>query len=216
MTDNSPHHPGVTGPLRFFAQVISVLFHPLFTGVWMMAYITFLHPTIFIAVSPQSRLLKMLTFVNNNVVFPMLVVLLLRGLGFSKSVFLRTQQERIVPYIASIIFFFWTWNVFNHQPDAPQVLRDMCQGIFFAVCAALLLNNYFKISMHAIGMGGMFGVCLVIMLSGAAFSPWPLAASVFLSGLVSSARLIASDHEPGDIVTGLLVGLLAQLVAWWI
>jgi hypothetical protein len=39
---------------------------------------------------------------------------------------------------------------------------------------------------------------------------------VFLSGLVSTARLIVSDHEPGDIVTGLLVGLLAQLVAWWI
>jgi hypothetical protein len=215
MTDHSPH-PGFAGPLRVSAQIISVLFHPLFTGVWMMAYITYLHPTIFIAVSEQARLLKMLTFVNNNVVFPLLVVLLLKGLGFSQSVFLRTQKERIVPYIACIIFFFWTWNVFNHQPDAPQILRDMCQGIFFGACAALLLNNYFKISMHAIGMGGMAGLFLVIALSGASFSPWPMAAAIFLSGLVSTARLIVSDHEPGDIVTGLLVGLLAQLVAWWI
>ena len=214
--NDQPSHPVFTAPVRIFAQAVSVLFHPLFTGVWMMAYITFLHPTLFIAVSGQGRWLKLITFVNNNLVFPLLVVLLLRGLGFSQSVLLRTQKERIVPYIASIIFFFWTWNVFNHQPDAPQVLRDMCQGMFFSACAALILNSYFKISMHAIGMGGMIGLFLVIAFQGQAFTPWPMAAAIFLTGLVSSARLIVSDHQPGDIVTGLLLGFLAQVAAWWI
>lgn len=206
--------PAFPAPARIFSQIISILFHPLFTGVWMMAYITYLHPTLFIAVSEQSRLLKLVTFVNNNLVFPLLVVFLLKGLGFSQSVLLRTQKERIIPYVSCIIFFFWTWNVFNHQPDAPQVLRDMCQGIFFAVCGALILNSYFKISMHAIGMGGMIGMLLVIMFSGQAYSPWPLVAAIFLTGLVSTARLMVSDHRPFDIVSGLMLGLLAQIVAW--
>jgi hypothetical protein len=205
-----------SAPLRFFAQVVSVVFHPLCTGVWMMLYITYLHPTLFLAVSAQSRLLKTATFVNNNLVFPMLVVLLMRGLGFSKSILLHDRKERIVPYMASIIFFFWTWNVFNHHPDVPPVLNSMSQGIFFAACGALVLNTYYKISMHAIGMGGLVGMMLGIALDGQAYSLLPLGFSILLAGLVSSARLIVSDHRPFDLVSGFLLGLSAQLVARWL
>ena len=205
-----------TAPLRFLAQVVSVVFHPLCTGVWMMLYITYVHPTLFIAVSPQSRLLKTVTFVNNNLVFPMLVVLLLRGLGFSKSILLHNRKERIVPYMASIIFFFWTWNVFNHQPDVPAVLNNMSQGIFFAACGAIVLNTYFKVSMHAIGMGGLVGMMLGIALDGQAYSLMPLGIAILLSGLVSSARLVVSDHRPVDLFTGFLLGFAAQMVARWL
>lgn len=203
-------------PMRFFAQVVSVVFHPLCTGVWMMLYITFLHPTLFIAVSERSRLLKTATFVNNNLVFPMLVVLLMRGLGFSNSILLHNRKERIVPYMASIIFFFWTWNVFNHQPDAPAVLNSMSQGIFFAACGALVLNTYFKVSMHAIGMGGLVGMMLGIALDGQAYSLLPLGIAILLSGLVSSARLMVSDHRPVDLITGFVLGLSAQMIARWL
>ena len=205
--------PAYSAFTRVMARIMSILFHPLLVGVWMMAYVTFIHPTLFLAVSDRSRLLKMATFTNNNLVFPLLVVLLLKGLGFSSSIFLRTQKERIVPYIASVIFFFWTWNVFNHQEDAPQALRDMCQGIFFAASAGLVLNSYFKISMHAIGMGGLVGFMLMLALQGQAYSLLPLAASLLLSGLVCTARLIDSDHYPFDILSGFLMGFLAQWVA---
>lgn len=181
-----------------------------------MAYITLVHPTLFLAVSGQSKILKLVTFANNNLVFPLLVVLLMKGLGFSPSIYLKTQKERIVPYIASVIFFFWTWNVFNHQEDAPQVLRDMCQGIFFAASAALVLNSYYKISMHAIGMGGFTGLMLVLAWQGQAYSLVPLVLVLLLSGLVCSMRLIDSDHRPFDLLSGYIIGLLAQLVATWV
>jgi hypothetical protein len=203
-------------PLLFSARLISILFHPLFIGVWMMAYITFFHPTIFLAVGDKSRMFKFITFVNNNVVFPLLVVLLMKGLGFSQSVYLRTQKERIVPYVASITFFFWTWNVFTHQPDAPEILQDMCQGMFFSACAALVFNSYFKISMHAIGVGGLMGLMLMISFYGQSYALWPFAVAVLIAGLVCTSRLMLSDHIPLDIVMGILVGLLGQLVAWWI
>jgi hypothetical protein len=203
-------------PLRFLAQMVSVVFHPLCTGVWMMLYITYVHPTLFIAVSASGRLLKTATFVNNNLVFPMLVVLLMRGLGFSKSILLHNRKERIVPYMASIIFFFWTWNVFNHQPDAPAVLTNMTQGIFFAACGALVLNTYYKVSMHAIGMGGLVGMMLMIALDGQAYSLLPLGLSILITGIVSSARLMVSDHRPFDLASGFVLGLAAQLVARWL
>jgi hypothetical protein len=212
----STHPQPIPAPMRFLAQLVSVVFHPLCTGAWMMLYITYVHPTLFIAVSEQSRLLKTATFVNNNLVFPMLVVLLMRGLGFSSSILLHNRKERIVPYMASIIFFFWTWNVFDHQADVPAVLNNMSQGIFFAACGALVLNTYYKVSMHAIGMGGLVGMMLGIALDGQAYSLIPLGLAVLLAGLVSSARLMVSDHRPFDLLSGFLLGLTAQLIARWV
>lgn len=203
-------------PLIGGAKIISFLLHPLFVGVMMMFYITYMHPTIFIAVSEKGRFYKFLTFVVNNVMFPVLVVLLLKGLGFTKSVILDTQKERIIPYVASIIFFFNSYNTFRNQPDSPQILTDMCQGIFLSVCLALVLNNFSKISMHAIGMGGMLGLVIVIIFTGQAYAIWPLTVAVLLTGLVCTARLIVSDHTKEDLVLGLMLGIGTQIFSWWL
>lgn len=203
-------------PVLLGAKFVSFIFHPLFAGVMMMIYITYLHPTFFIAVSEKGRFYKLLTFLVNNVMFPVLVVFLLRGLGFTKSIFLRDQKERIIPYVSSIIFFFNAYNTFRNQPDSPEILTGMCQGIFLAACLALVLNNFSKISMHAIGMGGMLGLMMVILFSGQAFSVWPMALAVLFTGLVCSARLIASDHTKEDIILGLIIGIFTQLFSWWI
>jgi hypothetical protein len=206
----------ISGPGRFLARLISFLFHPLLVGILMTAYLIYVHPAYFLAVSKQGKLFKLLTFANNTFVFPFLIVLLLRGLGFTQSIYLHTQRERIIPYVASMVFFFWTWYVFRNQADTPRVLTDMCQGIFISSCLALILNNFFKISMHAIGMGGLLGLMLVVLYSGQAFSAWPVMVAVLLAGLVCSARLAVSDHQPGDILAGLLVGMGCQLFAWWV
>ena len=203
-------------PLIGGAKIISFLLHPLFVGMMMMFYITYLHPTIFIAVSEKGRFYKFLTFVVNNVMFPVLVVLLLKGLGFTKSVILDTQKERIIPYVASIIFFFNSYNTFRNQPDSPQILTDMCQGIFLSVCLALVLNNFSKISMHAIGVGGMLGLVMVIIFTGQAYAIWPLTIAILLTGLVCTARLIVSDHSKEDLVLGLMLGIGTQIFSWWL
>jgi hypothetical protein len=213
---------GITAPSPFSkpliagAKIISFLFHPLFIGVLMMYYITYIHPTLFIAVSEQAKFFKFLTFVVNNVMFPVLVVLLLKGLGFATSIQLGTQKERIVPYVASIIFFFNSYNTFRNQPDSPEILTDMCLGIFLSACLSLVMNNFSKISMHAIGVGGMFGLAMIIILSGQAYAVWPLSIAILLTGLVCSARLIASDHSQEDLVLGLIIGIGTQLFAWWL
>jgi hypothetical protein len=198
------------------AKIVSFILHPLFVGVMMMFYISYIHPTLFIAVSDKGRFYKFLTFVVNNVMFPVLVVLLLKGLGFTKSIQLNTQKERIIPYVASVIFFFNSYNTFRNQPDSPEILTDMCLGIFLSACIALVQNNFSKISMHGIGIGGMLGLEMVIIFTGQAYAVWPLAMAIFLTGLICTARLIASDHSKEDLLLGLTVGIGTQLFAWWL
>ncbi|MCE2756697.1 MAG: hypothetical protein ACK5F9_05515 [Bacteroidota bacterium] len=198
------------------AGFISVLFHPLFIGAMMAAYLLFIHPSYFIGFSDRARLMKLLIVINNNVFFPLVVVGLLRGLGFNKSFLLKTQKERIVPYIASITFFFWSYYVFKNQTGTPEVMVGMCRGMFLSAAASLLLNNYFKISMHAVGIGGLLGLVTVSILDGSQYAGIPVLVALFLSGITITSRKIVSDHSWFDLISGLLVGFLFQLISLWI
>jgi hypothetical protein len=198
-----------------FSRVISILFHPLFVGVYMAFFLLFIHPTYFLGFNEKSKLLKLLTVINNNVFFPLLVVALLRGLGFNKSVKLETQKERIIPYIASITFFFWTYYVFRSQPENPTILVVMCRGMFMASSIALIANSYFKISMHAIACGGLLGLLYLAMYDGTISSGLPMMIGIFITGLVLTSRKIISDHKWFDLVIGFLVGLISQLTGIW-
>lgn len=201
--------------IRLIAKLVSVIFHPLVVGVIMAAYLLFFHPSYFIGFSEKAKLLKLLAVINNNVFFPLLVVALLKALGFNKSILLNTQKERIVPYIASITFFFWTYYIFRNQPETPRALVYMCRGMFIAASAALILNNYYKISMHAIGVGGLLGLVVVTVYDGTLSSGLPIVLALIISGLVVTARRIASDHQWFDIISGFIIGFLFQLLALW-
>lgn len=198
------------------SKIISVLFHPLFVSVFMAAYLLFVHPSYFVGFSERAKWMKLLIVVNNNLFFPLVLVGLLRGLGFNKSILLKTQKERIVPYIASITFFFWSYYVFKHQPETPKVLVGMCRGMFLSSAVALLLNNYFKISMHGIGIGGMIGLVILSVWDTSQFMGLPMLIAFLIGGLTITARKIASDHSWFDLIAGVIIGFAFQLISLWI
>lgn len=199
--------------MKIAAKFISFILHPLLICVYMAFYVIYINPYYFQYSTPLNKFFQLVTVANNNFVFPVLVVLLLKGLGFNESIYLRTQKERIVPYMACIIFFFWTWYVFYNNVEIPQVLKDAMQGVFYAAIAGSIANIYIKISMHAMGMGGLLGMIVVILFDGHLYHLWPLVASVLLTGIVISARMVASDHKNGDLLIGLITGFVAQMVA---
>jgi hypothetical protein len=202
--------------ISVLAKIVSYVFHPLFVGVMMAGYLIFVHPYFFVGFSEKQKMLKLLAVINNNVFFPLIVVVLLRALGFNKSLLLQTQKERIVPYLASITFFFWSYYVFKNQPEVPRVLVYMCRGMFISAAVALVLNNNYKISMHAIGVGGLMGLMTVILYNGNLDSGLPMMLSLLVTGAVMTARKIVSDHHWFDIITGFLLGFATQLIALWV
>lgn len=202
------HSPGI----NFFAQLLSYIFHPLFIPLYVTAFLEFVHPTYFSGFSVLGKKKLFLLVTINAFVFPLITVLLLKGLKFIDSIYLKTQRDRIIPYIASSTFFFWTQYVLREQNYVPRILVAFMFGIFIATSAALIANIYYKISMHAIGMGGLLGLFLVIMLQNTMLMTWPLSLAFLLTGMVSTSRMIVSDHRPKEIYTGLFLGLACQLV----
>jgi len=200
--------------VRFFAQLFSVVFHPLFIPFYVVAFLIYYHPSYFSGFSNYIKLKLLYTTALNTIFFPAIAVLLMKGLGFIKSVFLHTQQDRIGPYLANMIFYFWAARVFfKFQPELSPVLASFMTGVFITTSIALIANIFYKISMHAIGCGGLLGIFLIIMNSNSMLMTWPLCIALLITGVVCSSRLLISNHTQKEIYMGLLVGLICQFAA---
>ncbi len=203
-----------SGVIIFLAKFISYVFHPLFIPLYVCWYLVFIHHGFFAGFGDKAKTWVMLRIALNMVFFPALTVLLLKGVGFIESIFLRNQRDRIIPYMAAGVFFFWMYLVFRNQPDVPKILTAFTFGVFLTSSVSLIANIYFKISMHAVGCGGMIGL-MIVVLNHNASSPFtlPLIIAILITGIVCTSRLIVSDHTQKDIYLGLFCGFVCQLFA---
>jgi len=199
--------------LRWTARVISVIFHPLFIPVymgWFFVYGIRLFPQL----DEWTKTKLMLSFGVNYMLLPLITLLLAKALGFIQSIFLNTQKDRIIPYVATGIFYFWVWYVFKNQ-NFPREVVMFALAVFLASSLGLIVNSYIKVSMHAISFGV---VALFMMILGFTtdlnYGPY-IALAFFIAGLVCTARLINNDHRPAEVYAGLLVGAIAQGIAFF-
>jgi hypothetical protein len=219
--ESAPLNSNIEFPriLKFIAHIISVVFHPLFIPLYSAWYITFVHPLFFTGMNDTVRYWILIRVSINMVLLQGVTVLLLKGVGFIDSIFLRSQRDRIIPYITAGIFYFWMYLVFHNQLFVPLILPAFVFGAFLATSAALIANIYFKVSMHAIGVGGLLGLLLVILFytHSAIAVAAPLMITLLITGLVCTSRLMVSDHKQGDIYAGLFLGIVCQFIgAMWV
>jgi hypothetical protein len=210
------HIAGIKFPFvtRMLAHFFSYVFHPLFVPLYIIGFLIFVHPSYFAGFTTGEKYRLLLSTALNTVLFPAFAVLLMKGLGFIKSIFLRTQQDRIGPYLSSMIFYFWTaWVFFKSSPQLALILPSFMTGVFLTTVVGLLSNIYFKISMHAMGMGGALGLFIIIVMYNSMLMTWPLGIAVLLTGIVCTSRLIVSDHTSKEIYLGLFFGFLCQVAA---
>ena len=202
------------GVVLFFANLFSFIFHPLFITSYIIAFLIFLHPGAFTGFDPQLKTFRFLTVFLFTTFFPAFSVFLTWRLKLIKSLYLSTTRERLIPYVLTMFFYFWTWYVFRNLPDSPVMVVHLLFGSFLAICGGWMCNIFFKISMHGIAMGGLLIFFILFAFSDSYSSGLYLSLAVFITGIVCTSRLIVSDHSPFEIYTGLMVGMLAQFVAW--
>lgn len=199
--------------IRVPAIILSWIFHPIFIPAYVIAFMVYLHPTYFAGFSQQAKQQTLLVVLLNMVFFPLLSIVLLKALGFIESIYLHTQRDRIIPYIACSIFYFWAYLVFKKQGIYPNVLPSFIFGVFLSCNAALMANIYQKISIHAMGVGGWLGFFLVVAFSQTMLMTWPVSMVILIAGLVCTSRLLISDHTNKELYTGFFLGVICQFIA---
>ena len=194
------------------AILISYVFHPIFLVPLMAACLLYWTPGLYLGVFPEEKLRAILTITLNTVFFPLITVLLARALQFIKSLQMRDRRDRIIPYVATLTWYFWAWRVMNYLPGNPPPMVAMLFGVFLSASAGLVLNSFLKISMHTIGVGGLVMFILLLGWQGAQGTALFLALAFLIAGLVWTARASVSDHTRRELALGFLVGMACQVM----
>lgn len=196
--------------MQVFARFISYLFHP----IWMPLYVVliFWEMNGRVHFYPESNVwfyILLVIFIN-SILIPLLMFWMMKRLNIISSLSMDRKQDRLVPFLITGIFYITTWFVFYNLG-----IMDLVAYLFIVaallVFLAILVNLFWKISIHSMSMGAMS--VFIVYLTAAHFlnSSWPAYGIVLLSGLVGFSRLKLKSHSPAQIYVGYLLGVLVTI-----
>ena len=203
--------------VKYIAHLLSYVLHPLFIPTYFFLFLMQVLPFEFVGISEWQLKMRLFSVAWLTAFFPAFAVFLLWRLKLSDSIFLRTQKERIIPYVITMFFYWWMYYLSRNFTDQPIALKFFYLGIFVASAIGMTVNNFMKVSLHAMGIAGLTtAVILVSVFYPVNNAVWVLFA-VLLTALVISARLVVSDHTKKELVVGLFIGVLTQVAAYlWV
>lgn len=201
--------------LKYVGNFISYIVHPLFIPTYFFLYLMQVLPYEFVGITEWQLTLRLFSVFWLTAFFPAFAVFLMWRLKLSDSIFLRTQRERIIPYVITMFFYWWMYYLSRNFTDQPLALKFFYFGIFIATAIGLIVNNFMKVSLHGMGVGGLL---TAVILVGFHYSIdnaiWTLLA-IIITALVISARMLVSDHSKQELILGLFIGLLTQVMAYF-
>lgn len=199
--------------LKTVANIISVLLHPMFMPIYCTLLWHHFSPQDFVNFPAKklSGLWGMMLI--NTLLFPAVLVLLLKGLGFIKSILMKETKERMIPLIGIMIFYFWPYLVAKNL-EAPEAARILLLGNFWAVIVVFVATLFTKISMHSSGIGTAIGFVFVLSLLHNDLLITPLALCLFAAISIVWARHYLAAHSKLELALGLISGIVAQFAAY--
>lgn len=194
--------------MRRFAEVLSVIFHPLLMPL-ACTFIAFQFDWFVRgALIPEQISLIYLIVVLSTIIFPVVNILFLRWYGVISSLTMPIRKERTAPFISTLFFFALGYYMIR-KGNLPQAVYSILFGAIIALIAVILINFKWKISAHAVGILGALGTTAGLFYIHSFGNIVLLSGVVLLGGLVLTSRLILKTHTPAQVYVGAILGFFA-------
>jgi hypothetical protein len=199
---------------HFFAQALSFILQPLLMPLYSVGTL-FLYTNLQ-EIYPDYLWRFLVPIFILSYLAPVLFIFILIKLKIAKDFSLVERRDRILPYLMTCIsciilvyyfyyighIYFWMLGVFT----IPVIIL-----IF-----AFLVNLFFGISPHMLGIGGLLGGMMSVCFNVKGTNPFVLFILLFLlAGFLAVARLQLKRDTPSQVYCGFVVGfVLAYLCVW--
>lgn len=189
--------------------MLSAVFRPTYypivgTSILFSCTILRLFPMVFIIW--QLALVYLFT-----IVLPALGVFIYRRLHGWSAQELRKRHKRFVPYLIYIWSYMGLMYIFTIT-HMPHFLMAIIGISLIIQCVCVLVNIWWKVSMHSAGSGGVIGA-IVAYSAIFGFNPiWWLCLTVLVSGCVMTSRMVLRQHTLAQVLGGTLIGIVCGIV----
>ncbi len=204
------HNPTESPALRAIANTLSGIFSPLFVPTFTLLLALWVSP---LASAPESaRLLSSVVIFLVTAIIPLGVIIGMMRAGKVSDLAISDRRQRTIPFAVTAVCYVAA-GIYLHVCRAPGWLCLFFVGAAVAAVCALVISLWWKISAHALAMGGMCGMLVWLALNHLSGSnPVPLLiAAIVLSGAVASSRVYLERHTAMQTYAGWLLALVLAL-----
>lgn len=187
------------------AQILSYLFHPLLIPSCIVVIFMFVPEGSYFEMPLRSSLLLLAFVFLSTFIFPVLLLLTLKNLKVISNFQMNTKRERVFPLVMMSIIFYAVFYLLKQGPFA-NVFNLFMLGSTLLLLLSLLINYVWKISLHMIAQGGLFGALLGMALRFGIEIQILLYFIIVLAGIIGFARLKLDSHKPAEVYGGFILG----------
>lgn len=192
------------------ARFFSLIFHPLLMPTYGFLLIFITHNYIATFTPFNLKLVILAITFAFTFILPSVNAFILLKMGRINSLEMETPKERIIPYISTSMYFFALFYLFS-TAEFPPVFLILILGAAISIVITWIINFKWKISAHAIGIGGIIGAILGMSLRLMIDLRLVLMIVILMAGCVGFARLKLNAHSPAQVYTGFLLGIIIEL-----
>ncbi len=147
-----------------------------------------------------------------TIFIPIVVFFLLKNLGVVETIYLKEAKERKFPLMIQCILLLLIIKMIFDPYEDPEIYYFFVGILFSAFSALVMVFFKLKVSLHQIGVAGI----LIFLVGLSAHFKINLLITIsfflFVNGWVASSRLYSKSHTYPEIIVGIFLGVLPQLI----
>ena len=190
------------------ARTLSWLLHPSLMPTFFIALFFHYSPLVAFILPVAYQIMVFCIVFFFTFLMPGITVYTMQKTGQVESLLLRTAAERRLPFWITTFYYFAAYYVMK-EVRLPALFSLTMLGAAISVGLAAIINHFWKISIHMIGIGGVCGALLGMGRFIDADVTYPFVFFVLLSGLLAGARLERNAHDTPQLLAGYLVGFFS-------
>jgi membrane-associated phospholipid phosphatase len=193
-----------------FSKFLSLIFHPL--GMPMLIYILvrWIDPYY---IAPAEADFFVFLLLGINIVAPALSILIMIKFKMVSSIDLHDRKERWAPYLLVILYYLLSYGLLRYYgPALPTEVFSFILSVIVSLLLSLGINFFWKISVHMLGQGGVFGSLISLSILHRADVSIIIIACLIMSALTGFSRLRLNAHTHQQVYAGFILGMLCNLV----
>ncbi|MFA8299394.1 MAG: hypothetical protein ACEPOV_04480 [Hyphomicrobiales bacterium] len=192
------------------AKVISMVFHPLLVPTYALILILNLNIYYLYALTPASKWIFGIFIFGLTFLIPLVLMVFLKLIGFVSSFRMATKEDRIFPFMLTSIIYCLAY-FFVKKFEFFAIFNYLLFGLTVTVVISMIVNIWWKISIHMIGAGGFCGAMIGLSLTLYLNNPLVCIIPILISGFIASARLKLKAHTPSQVYVGFGLGFIVML-----
>jgi hypothetical protein len=188
-----------------FSKVVSYIFHPLIIPT--LGILVLFNSGTYLSYLPfdMKKWMLVIVFLCTFIV-PVAFIPYLIYQKLLWTVKMEIRSERYIPLVVSFVFNLFCYYLIQRIPAIPDVYSSFLLSSILAILLTLVVTVKYKISIHMVGAGGLVALIAYLAFNLKVDLQFYLAISIFLAGLIGTARLILKAHSPDQIYLGFLAG----------